>query len=33
MLKEDKCRLMALLKEAVPDLDLQKYIGSRFFIF
>ena len=30
MLKEDKCRWMALLKEDVPDLDLQKYSGSRF---
>ena len=30
MLKEDKCRWMALLKEVVPDLDLQKYGGSRF---
>ena len=30
MLKEDKCRWMALLKEDVPDLDLQKYNGSRF---
>ena len=31
MLKEDKCRWMALpLQEAVPDLDLQKYTGSRF---
>ena len=30
MLKEEKCRWMALLKEDVPDLDLQKYSGSRF---
>ena len=30
MLKEDKCRWMALLQEAVSDLDLQKYTGSRF---
>ena len=30
MLKEDKTRWMALLKEDVPDLDLQKYSGSRF---
>ncbi len=30
MLKEDKCRWMALLKEDVPDLDLQKYSGSIF---
>ena len=30
MLKEDKCRWIALLKEDVPDLDLQKYSGSRF---
>ena len=30
MLKEDKCRRMALLKEDVPDLNLQKYSGSRF---
>ena len=30
MLKEDKCRWMALLKEDVPDLDLQKYSGFRF---
>ena len=30
MLKEDKCRWMALLKEDVPDLDLHKYSGSRF---
>ena len=30
LLKEDKCRWMALLKEDVPDLDLQKYSGSRF---
>jgi len=31
MLKEDKCRWMALLKEDVPDHDLQKYSGSRFY--
>ena len=31
MLKEDKCRWMALLKEDVPDHDLQKYNGSRFY--
>ena len=30
MLKEDQCRWMALLKEDVSDLDLQKYSGSRF---
>ena len=30
MLKEDKCRWIALLKKDVPDLDLQKYSGSRF---
>jgi len=30
MLKEDKFRWMASLKEDVPDLDLQKYSGSRF---
>ena len=30
MLKKDKCRWIALLKEDVPDLDLQKYNGSRF---
>ena len=30
MLKEDKSRWMTLLKEDVPDLDLQKYSGSRF---
>ena len=30
MLKEEKCRWMALLKEDVPDLDLKKYSGSRF---
>ena len=31
MLKEDQCRRMAVLKEDVPDLDLQKYIC--IFIF
>ena len=30
MLKEDKSRWMALLKDDLPDLDLQKYSGSRF---
>ena len=30
MLKEDKFRWMASLKEDVPDLDLEKYSGSRF---
>ena len=31
MLKEEKCRWMALLKEDVPDLDLQKTVDLDFY--
>ena len=29
LFKKDKCEWMALFKEDVPDLNLQKYCGSR----